>query len=84
MDVNHKRLKHLAEQTDAAFEQYKQCPASEITLKPTKMPNLSLSISCAKSAYLCSTEAKDLKSRSIQTHINMTAVFNPFLRKCYH
>ncbi|AGH47158.1 hypothetical protein [Paraglaciecola psychrophila] len=29
MDVNHKRLKHLAVQTDAAFEEYKQNPASE-------------------------------------------------------
>jgi hypothetical protein len=29
MDVNHKRLKYLAAQTDVAFEQYKQHPASE-------------------------------------------------------
>lgn len=29
MDVNHKRLKYLADQTNAAFEEYKQYPASE-------------------------------------------------------
>jgi hypothetical protein len=29
MDVNQKRLKSLADQTDSAFEQYKQHPASE-------------------------------------------------------
>ncbi|GAC20614.1 hypothetical protein [Paraglaciecola arctica] len=29
MDVNQKRLKSLADQTDSAFELYKQHPASE-------------------------------------------------------
>lgn len=29
MDVNHKRLKSLADQTHSAFEQYKQHPASQ-------------------------------------------------------
>jgi hypothetical protein len=29
MDVNHKHLKSLVDQTDCAFEQYKQHPASE-------------------------------------------------------
>lgn len=29
MDVNHKRLKYLADQTNAAFEQYSQYPASD-------------------------------------------------------
>jgi hypothetical protein len=29
MDINQKRLKSLADQTDSAFEEYKQHPASE-------------------------------------------------------
>ena len=29
MDVNHKRLKYLVDQTNVAFEEYKQYPASE-------------------------------------------------------
>jgi hypothetical protein len=29
MDVNHKRLKYLVDQTNAAFEEYKQYPPSE-------------------------------------------------------
>jgi hypothetical protein len=29
MDINQKRLKSLVNQTDSAFEQYKQHPASE-------------------------------------------------------
>jgi len=29
MDVDHKRPKYLADQTNAAFEEYKQYPASE-------------------------------------------------------
>ena len=29
MDINQKRLKYLVNQTDTAFEQYKQHPASE-------------------------------------------------------
>ncbi|MFT4807146.1 MAG: hypothetical protein ACI9LX_000463 [Paraglaciecola sp.] len=29
MDVNHRHLKYLADQTNAAFEQFKQCPASD-------------------------------------------------------
>ena len=29
MDINHKHLKYLIDQTGSAFEQYKQHPASE-------------------------------------------------------
>jgi len=29
MDINHKRLKSLVDETDSTFEQYKQYPASE-------------------------------------------------------